>query len=350
MRRRSPTGALGSIKPLSTAEDSFDQDLAVSPEGDAVVVWDDATDHAIQGRRLAASGNLGRIVNLSAVGTVKQTPTVTVASGGDAVAAWENLGTGKIEARGFRENGTLDPLANPAGNDTLVSDPHFGGDGRGNTALVWMDVNGKQIDGAIFDGGGPELRSLRAPTTVERTAPAAFSFSPADLLSHVASSRWEFGDGSGATGASVSHTYTRAGTFTARAISTDTVGNTRTVSRTVRVVDTRKPSISHLRLSRTRFRARRKAGTRIGFRISEPASVSFTVQRRKVSRRGGRVRFVKAGSFKRTATAGHHTIKFTGKLGRKVLRTGRYRLVVVATDPSGNRSGKHTRRFRIVRR
>jgi PKD repeat protein len=46
---------------------------------------------------------------------------------------------------------------------------------------------------------------------------------------------WTFGDGSSATGISPSHTYTQAGTFTAKLTVTDTTGRTSSVSQTITV-------------------------------------------------------------------------------------------------------------------
>jgi hypothetical protein len=43
-------------------------------------------------------------------------------------------------------------------------------------------------------------------------------------------------------------------------------------------------------------------------------------------------------------------VKFSGRIGRKKLKPGRYRARLVAVDPDGNRSPGRTVKFRIVRR
>jgi len=48
---------------------------------------------------------------------------------------------------------------------------------------------------------------------------------------------WNFGDGTTATGPSVAHTFTTAGTFTVTLTVTDRGGNVRTLSQTVQVLD-----------------------------------------------------------------------------------------------------------------
>ncbi len=48
--------------------------------------------------------------------------------------------------------------------------------------------------------------------------------------------------------------------------------------------------------------------------------------------------------------ARRNRIAFSGRVGRKTLRPGRYRATVTATDRAGNVSAPRTIRFRIVRR
>lgn len=99
--------------------------------------------------------------------------------------------------------------------------------------------------------------------------------------------------------------------------------------------DTTKPSLSALSLSRARFRA--GVGTRVSYRLSEAAAVSFRI----VGLRGG---FVRQGK------VGPNSFRFRGRLRGRKLKSGRYRLRVVATDPAGNSSRAEYVRFRIVRR
>ena len=55
------------------------------------------------------------------------------------------------------------------------------------------------------------------------------------------------------------------------------------------------------------------------------------------------------GSFKHTDGAGANSLRFTGRVGGRRLRPGRYRLVARATDLAGNKSAAKTKRFRIRR-
>jgi hypothetical protein len=86
-------------------------------------------------------------------------------------------------------------------------------------------------------------------------------------------------------------------------------------------------------------------GTRVRVSLSEAASVRFVVRRRSDGRR--------IGSFVRPAASGQSSVFFSGRLrvrGRALsLAPGRYRLTLVATDPSGNRSAARRLSFRVLR-
>lgn len=119
-----------------------------------------------------------------------------------------------------------------------------------------------------------------------------------------------------------------------------------------RGVDTLRPVVRSLGLSRRSFRALHSRGgvgsapigTRVNFSLSEPAAVLFKVQ--KALRR----RYVTlAGSITRHGGAGANAFEFTGRLRGRALRPGRYRLSAVATDLSKNASVVRRVGFRIVR-
>ena len=134
--------------------------------------------------------------------------------------------------------------------------------------------------------------------------------------------------------------------------------------------DTTAPVLSHLSVAPRRFAVRRSAqgrrgrGTRIGWRLSEPARVVLRVDRarpgfRRGSRcqakrpRSGRVRrctrFVRVGSFARTAPAGMTSLPFNGFVGRRPLRAGSYRLTAIATDAARHIAKAKRARFAVVR-
>ncbi|MTD44460.1 hypothetical protein GKE82_09190 [Conexibacter sp. W3-3-2] len=200
------------------------------------------------------------------------------------------------------------------------------------------------------------------------------------------------GTSPGPTGGSTS-------TPTGGSASTPTTGGPGTVP------DTTAPSLTALRLSRRTFAtgadatavaAAVRETTQVSWRLSEPAVVTLTVARTRPGirlraaatspcspRTGRRVATVRrqiarlaavrrltgtartrraaallrqractvattAGTLRRTATAGPSTYTFTGRIGRRALPRGSYRLTAVAQDAAGNRSAPVTTTFRIA--
>jgi hypothetical protein len=106
-----------------------------------------------------------------------------------------------------------------------------------------------------------------------------------------------------------------------------------------------------------------KRGTKVSYSLSEAATVTFTVERATTGRRvGGKcVKATKKNRKARRCTlfvtvSGHideagkpgaNSFTFKGKLGRKSLKPGRYRLVAVAKDAAGNKSAAKRANFTV---
>jgi hypothetical protein len=119
--------------------------------------------------------------------------------------------------------------------------------------------------------------------------------------------------------------------------------------------DSLAPAVSGLVASPSRFAVGRRAtavsarvarGTRFRFRLSEDASVRVKILRRVP---GTRNRFRRVGTLRRQLASGSRSVRFSGRLGSKALRVGRYRAVVTATDANGNSSAPVRVSFRVVR-
>jgi hypothetical protein len=133
------------------------------------------------------------------------------------------------------------------------------------------------------------------------------------------------------------------------------------------------PAVGRLKLSPARFAAApsgasaltaKHFGADVNFTLNEAATVKFTVARPEPGRVGSGGRCVKPtrhnrdakkctrlvtvhGSFSRTGTTGTNRFRFTGRLRKRKLRPGRYRLV--ATPSAGGKIGKAaSAAFRIV--
>ncbi len=107
------------------------------------------------------------------------------------------------------------------------------------------------------------------------------------------------------------------------------------------------PRISRFGVTRRRFRvgarstraAAVRRGTVFRFRVNEPATMRLTL------RRGSR----RLGSLVIRHRAGAGAIHFTGRIGRRALRPGRYRATLGARDAAGNLARPRTLRLRILR-
>jgi hypothetical protein len=137
-------------------------------------------------------------------------------------------------------------------------------------------------------------------------------------------------------------------------------------------IDMDPPVVGPISMSRRRFAvsprrtpvsARRKPrGTAFRFSLSEDARVTVAIQRAlrgrrangRCSLRAGRGRRCtvhrRVGSLVRTRAAGTARVAFSGRIGRKALRPGRYRATVRASDAAGNAARPRTIAFVVVRR
>ena len=139
--------------------------------------------------------------------------------------------------------------------------------------------------------------------------------------------------------------------------------------------DTTPPSVGDTAVSPKKFAvdksgqaARRKrapTGTKIAYKLSEPATVGFTVERKTKGRKVGKAckrktranrkrrkctRYSSQGSFTQAGVAGANSKPFSGKIGKRTLKPGSYRLTLIATDAAGNKSKASTANFTIVKR
>ena len=134
------------------------------------------------------------------------------------------------------------------------------------------------------------------------------------------------------------------------------------------------PVISKLRMTRKRFAVakkrtalvsrRAKRGSAFLFTLSENARASIAIARARPGRRSGKrcvkprkqlkrrcTRYVVQAILTRTKTKqGSNKVAFTGRLGKRKLKPGRYRATVGAVDAAGNRAKPRRVSFRIVRR
>jgi hypothetical protein len=100
-----------------------------------------------------------------------------------------------------------------------------------------------------------------------------------------------------------------------------------------------RPTLSGLKLTPSRFRAGRRAGTTIAFSLSKASRVTITFERTKPG--GG---FAKvSGKVRVNAAAGKRRVRFLGKVGGHRLRPGVYRVSAVASVAGRASAVRHAR-------
>jgi Bacterial Ig-like domain (group 3) len=109
-------------------------------------------------------------------------------------------------------------------------------------------------------------------------------------------------------------------------------------------------------------RVRSKRGARVRFKLSEAATVTFTIQRKASGRKHGRncvkqtslhltnkkCARVVVGTFARAGASGSNNFHFTGRANGRPLARGYYVLRLVATDAAGKTSKPMSRSFQII--
>ena len=108
-------------------------------------------------------------------------------------------------------------------------------------------------------------------------------------------------------------------------------------------VDSVAPLVAGLRAAPATFAA--AVGTHFRFTLSEPARLTFRIQRASHRQH----RYVTLGKFTRSRGQGANSLRFRGRIGKRALTRGHYRVVVAASDTAGNGSIPKVARFRIVR-
>ncbi len=159
--------------------------------------------------------------------------------GNDAYFAWSGEPNGeKVDVvQGSRWLGSasqpdsftnLDAPIESAGLDQLLPDED------GSVAAFWttrVETAPSQYEtklrAAAFDIGGPNLLGAAVPRGAVAGQPVAMSASFVDLWSGLGEApSWSFGDGTGASGAQVSHAYAAPGVYTVTVTARDGLGNT----------------------------------------------------------------------------------------------------------------------------
>jgi hypothetical protein len=77
--------------------------------------------------------------------------------------------------------------------------------------------------------------------------------------------------------------------------------------------------------------------------MNDKANVSLAVERMS------RGRHIAVVTLRRTGIRGENTVRFSGRIGRRTLKPGRYRVRITARTADGRHVGPRTLTFRVVR-
>jgi hypothetical protein len=379
IRVRSPSGALGPEIPVSAPSTSFI--TGVSGDGTPTALWIEGK--SVLACRVDASGCVGQPQTLTTVPGSDSVTGLEVAysASGTTLATWIHSLSGsqfQMEtASRVGPTGAFGPVVVGSDPPSFTGVPSLddAGDGiitRWKTALGPQDFRG-------FDAVAPALSGFTAPASLRPGANGGFSAAATDVWGPLTAG-WDFGDGQTAPGATVAHAYAAPGSFAAKVTVTDAAGNAVSRSATVTVPgppDTVRPVVSAIGVTHSSFRVgsaptaisaakskRAPVGTRFRYSVSEKATATFKIERVASGRRSGKrcvaqtrknrkarrcTRYLKRGTLTRKAQKGANSLAFSGRIGRKALATGSYRVTLTARDAARNVSRARTLKFKIVK-
>lgn len=214
--------------------------IEIDAGGEAVALWERSESSALS--ILAASrprgGAWSAPTELSHPGeAASYAPNLAIGLDGQVAAVWlsgelaKRVVTASVRPVGGSWNAPTDLTAPGA----YANEPVVAADAHGDAVATWESgETATTIEAAGFDGAGPELRSASIPSSGTTGTPAPFSVDAVDVWSGVTVA-WTFGDGAGASGASVSHTYGAPGQFPIALTATDGSGNSTSASGAITV-------------------------------------------------------------------------------------------------------------------
>lgn len=280
----------------------------------------------------AANGNGVNQLNTGAgvqTATTGATPLFRDSAGGDYRPA---PGSPTIDAGLASAN--VDPLAPGGATRTIGAAPDMGAfefappPGISAPSATEITATAARLNAVIDPAGSPTRTSfeIEGPGMPARTLDGAL-----------------VGSQAGPTPISAAATDLQPGityTFRARAESPDggsTTGEPVNFTTPPALAD---PVLRSLKIPK-RWRLRK--GTRIRIQTSDAARVRLRFERRR------RSTFRRAGSITTAVTDGLNVRRFKGRVGRRWLKPGRYRLIGVALAADGRKSQTRVVRFRLVR-
>ncbi len=337
-------GGSGST-PIGLSEagaDASTPEIAMTPGGAATVVWisTDSEDFwIVQASAGSPGASFSTPADLSAPGEDAEDPDVAMNAGGAATVVWQRFdGANKIAQASTSAGGAdFGPAVDLSASGKNAVFPAVAMDGAGDATAVWSHANETNeieiVEAAGYDADAPVFRSLSIPSSGTVGRPVSFSAEPFDVWP-IASTTFDFGDGTKAEGTSVSHTYTAPGTYQVTVTSTDGAGTPVAAERTIAILPSGEFTIGRLSLNR-------KKGTGIlTVTVSGPGKLVLS---------GKAVR--KASKNPKRAGKVQLPVRARGKALKILSRRGVARLsLTIAFTPSGGSTRVEHKRVTLIKR
>jgi PKD repeat protein len=232
-------GATGSWSEFKTALDGpfsgagNEPDVAFDATGAAVAAW--GGDGFLRSSVLAPGAAQFAQPPQTLAGATEDPSDIDLDSGpsGLQVLVWAaQSGAGSARAAVRPSGGSFGPIATLSAAGHSAVGTRVAVDATGNAAAVWVDQDTGLMT-AEYDSTPPALTATvpssgDAGTLVSMSASATDDWSAPGVA-------WDFGDGNAGTGAGVTHTYRRGGTYTVTATATDAAGNKTTKTASIEV-------------------------------------------------------------------------------------------------------------------
>jgi hypothetical protein len=351
--------------------------VAFDRHGNAIAVFQGPVSGTVTAQDVLrpAGGGFGSPQSLDP-GVMSYSPAVAVTPTGEAIAAWQEANTLEAAVRPAGASfGMPAPISASGGNPSGES---LATDGQGDAVAIWNRIIGsyRVAELAAFDGAAPVLQSVTIPSQGIVGSPLTFSAGWLGIWAPVTSTIWGLGDGASASGATVSHAYGAVGTYPVTVTATDAVGNSSTTGGSTHIAAappggpggaTTKASIAMLAmlgetnsvfavgptptpLSGQSASTRHQRGTVFSYQLDQPATMKIAIQAKARGRRVGRTcradsprlhrkprcsRTITIATLTRTSHTGRNKVAFSGRIGGRALKPGRYQAIFTAVDSAG---------------
>jgi hypothetical protein len=209
--------------------DALAPEIAMTPSGAATVAWtlSSGSETLLQAVARAAGGSFSPLEDVSTPGESALFPDLAMNAGGDAAIAWSGSVGGEdvVRASIRPDGGSFSPPLAISATGSGFFHPALALDEAGDATAVWTRSDGSNeiAQAAGYDADAPRLRDVSIPTSGTVGVPVAFSASSFDAWP-IASTSFDFGDGSAAAGSTAFHVYSAPGVFRVAVTAADAAG------------------------------------------------------------------------------------------------------------------------------